>query len=792
MFILYSTGQIPPKKSRGKGSQGKKTADTTEESVEVSDESDPEPLIRRKTSRRKVVKKKASISVDDNIIPEPDIALELGKSISLAEAEESAAVRKVHDTHARIMTESVPEPARTIRQSSIAFRDTSSVSKKRTSGTSQKFKGIQSLTLAEQEAADIMKALKDSKKMIGRQPGIGGSDEGTGEIPEVPDESIFADAKDDNEETESDSDDIYKYRINVRKNADIEMKNAEKIADITKETTEQPLTSSSFSVPSDYRTKLDDALLKALERHTADLVGKYSMLPALQSSKKQESEKSPEEIIRIKREQEEKKQEPTYTIKSTDKAALEEFDLKSALFKSMLKNKFANRNPANYRLYHALMEALIEDEDAMDKEVADTGKSTKKRRTRESESAKKPSTTKESSKGKDPKVGSKSDLEDTDNAHIPKVPDTTTWFKPMPEEERPASPKPEWVIPPIDLPEADNNWANAFAKAHQDPDENKLHNKIDDIGSFIRWYCRRIGKEELNKADLEGPTFMMVKVNPEGHQIVPNISNPFPLGGPPGQVTIQPQFFFNKDLEYLLTADKERNRALSISKLKAALYHDFGLEELVLSLWIKSKREYDISAAYGITYWWFSRKQFYINKHSEPSDRDAVRSHMRILSVISIKTYERYRYNYLREIVLRRAKYNEYKISEKDFKSLHPNYIKDLNILHIQGKLDHLPKHDKVNLHNADASDFPFKEDNTIVFKPRAVIYKDRDDNRKMTRINEGTENRKWTEDDKIRSEDFIKVIKRRLKIRRIFRSLESFVGGRLRDIDYRLISRTE
>ncbi|GKF51520.1 hypothetical protein Tco_0147987, partial [Tanacetum coccineum] len=41
-------------------------------------------------------------------------------------------------------------------------------------------------------------------------------------------------------------------RINVRKNANYEMKAAEKAADITKETTEQPLTSSSFSVPSDY------------------------------------------------------------------------------------------------------------------------------------------------------------------------------------------------------------------------------------------------------------------------------------------------------------------------------------------------------------------------------------------------------------------------------------------------------------------------------------------------------------------------------------------------------------
>ncbi|GJT11925.1 hypothetical protein Tco_0858967 [Tanacetum coccineum] len=182
MFILYFTGQIPLKKSRGK-----------------------EPLIRRKTSRRKFVKKKATISADDNIIPKPDIALELGKSISLAEAEEEAAAREVHDTHARIVTESVPEPARTIRQTSIAFRDTSSVSNKRTSGTSQKLKGIQSLTPAEREAVDIMKALKDSKKIIGRQPGTNGSDERTGEIPGVLDESIFADAEDDNEETESDS-----------------------------------------------------------------------------------------------------------------------------------------------------------------------------------------------------------------------------------------------------------------------------------------------------------------------------------------------------------------------------------------------------------------------------------------------------------------------------------------------------------------------------------------------------------------------------------------------------------
>ncbi|GJR35772.1 hypothetical protein Tco_1211456 [Tanacetum coccineum] len=73
----------------------------------------------------------------------------------------------------------------------IQITDTNSfiVSKKRSSDSSKKLKGIQTLTPAEQEAADIMKALKESKKMSKRQPGTGGSNEGTGNILGVPDES---------------------------------------------------------------------------------------------------------------------------------------------------------------------------------------------------------------------------------------------------------------------------------------------------------------------------------------------------------------------------------------------------------------------------------------------------------------------------------------------------------------------------------------------------------------------------------------------------------------------------
>ncbi|GKA48431.1 hypothetical protein Tco_0741389 [Tanacetum coccineum] len=113
----------------------------------------------------------------------------------------------------------------------------------------------------------------------------------------------------------------------------------------------------------------------------------------------------------------------------------------------------------------------------------------------------------------------------------------------------------------------------------------------------------------------------------------------------------------------------------------------------------------------------------------------------------------------------------------------------------------------KTNLErpNWDAADYYFKEDYTTVPKPRAVVYRDRNDQRKLMRLNElqmvkdfhlfeynkGMETRKWSEDDKRRSKDFIIAIEKRLQIRRIYRSLESFVGGRIRDIDYMLINRT-
>ncbi|GKG47346.1 hypothetical protein Tco_0504543, partial [Tanacetum coccineum] len=76
--------------------------------------------------------------------------------------------------------------------------------------------------------------------------------------------------------------------------------------------------------------------------------------------------------------------------------------------------------------------------------------------------------------------GHVSDLKDTDNAHIPKV-TAATWFKPILEDERPATPEPEWTIPSNDFPKPENNWENAYATMYQVPAENKLQRKTYDI-----------------------------------------------------------------------------------------------------------------------------------------------------------------------------------------------------------------------------------------------------------------------------------------------------------------------
>nr|GFB69888.1 hypothetical protein [Tanacetum cinerariifolium] len=125
-------------------------------------------------------------------------------------------------------------------------------------------------------------------------------------------------------------------------------------------------------------------------------------------------------------------------------------------------------------------------------------------------------------------------------------------------------------------------------------------------------------------------------------------------------------------------------------------------------------------------------------------------------------------------------------------------------------------------LEENDATGFEYKHDYTVIDSPRAVTFQDRYEVQmnmcfneihkfndgilqqidealdywvkefRINRMNPGLNIRFWTRKDVDRSKEFMFAIQKWLKTRRIFRNLESFVGGRVRDGDYILLKRTE
>nr|GEU86351.1 putative reverse transcriptase domain-containing protein [Tanacetum cinerariifolium] len=314
---------------------------------------------------------------------------------------------------------------------------------------------------------------------------------------------------------------------------------------------------------------------------------------------------------------------------------------------------------------------------------------------------------------------------------------------------------------------------------------------------FMDWFYKRQGIIELKPQDLKGPAFKLVKVfHPnvihlqyqieEWHKLLTdsvdesiirhNVSKPLPLGGPPGQVTIQYDFFFNKDLKYLRYSSMGGKPALSILKMKAAYYLDVGLEQMVPDqMWIEEECKYGIAAI-------------------------AVRSHMRTLSVVRIQVFSMYGYDYMKKIVLRRADLNEHIIAERDFKYLYPSDFEDIRPLAEDYQT-------QLNLTKPrwDATGFENKHEFMVIDSPRAIKFRDkygvqmimrfneihgtlhqidealdyRVKEFKVNRMNPGLNIRFWTRKDVDRRKEFMFAIKKRLKTKRIFRNLESFVGGR-------------
>nr|GFC06009.1 hypothetical protein [Tanacetum cinerariifolium] len=189
-----------------------------------------------------------------------------------------------------------------------------------------------------------------------------------------------------------------------------------------------------------------------------------------------------------------------------------------------------------------------------------------------------------------------SDDEDSGNDHLPKADSRKGWWKPLSAKERPTTPKHL------------EGQAYEVVKTFY-PDFINLQFQMEE--------CHKLLTDQVDWT------------NPKGDQVKIDVNQPLPLGGPPCHVTIQSQFLFNKDLEYLRHGSKGSSPALSISKMKAAIYPDLCLELLVLErMWIEDVCTYDISV---------------------------------------------------------KADIQEYTIAKKDFKNLHPSDFEDLNLLLLQG-----------------------------------------------------------------------------------------------------------
>ncbi|GKF08325.1 hypothetical protein Tco_0042549, partial [Tanacetum coccineum] len=123
--------------------------------------------------------------------------------------------------------------------------------------------------------------------------------------------------------------------------------------------------------------------------------------------------------------------------------------------------------------------------------------------------------------------------------------DTAPDEQPPSEEDRPATPEPAWFIPSSDLLVPMNNWASALASTYAPPPENSLLAQTGPAFEIIKVFHPNVihlqyQMEECHKLLTDQVDDAIIRYN---------VSKPLPLGGQPGQVTIQAEFFFNKDLE---------------------------------------------------------------------------------------------------------------------------------------------------------------------------------------------------------------------------------------------------
>nr|GEX28909.1 hypothetical protein [Tanacetum cinerariifolium] len=480
-----------------------------------------------------------------------------------------------------------------------------------------------------------MQALKESRKFSRRQPGTGGSDEGTGSMPGVLDEStvIFTTSREG---------------TGAKPGVLIEEKDIIEEKVILEWGDEQD--------SEHFDDDKDDDAMKDDKDGDADDEGVEHISDAQDADDEDdETESDKEEIYKYKISVRKDKDEEMKESKVAESKKGEEEVINAA------------NNDAEKTL------------------------ETKRRRTKEFESSKKPSSTKQTSKGKAPTKGSKTGksalVEEPFEEPIAEVVMDDAGDDVARDDNQPqdtSEPKRERL-------QIQNDGLCYKVCSHlQRPNGNtyrllQVHVEwTQDRKSHSRYPVRSCLQSVKRHK------------NPEGDRYSFDLSKSLPLQGPLSHQTVAFDFFFNKDLEYLKTSDLEVTYTTSITKTNVAQYDIIGIEDMVPTIWSPIKFGYDKDVLIGIKHWGKRRKLWYrsqVNKFSKHNVYSAKIIH----GLKSVKVVKLHGYGHLDKIVVKRFDQQFYTFKKGEFVDLHLNDIEDMFLLTVQHKLFHLDKSDTVD-----------------------------------------------------------------------------------------------
>ncbi|GKC28851.1 hypothetical protein Tco_1036145 [Tanacetum coccineum] len=258
------------------------------------------------------------------------------------------------------------------------------------------------------------------------------------------------------------------------------------------------------------------------------------------------------------------------------------------------------------------------------------------------------------------------------------------------------------------------------------------------MATFMDWYYKKQGISELTQKDLEGLDYELSKV------FRPTLISP--------EIQMEECHKLFRPIK-VDDANPQVMPPLSISKIKGCYYPDVGLEQMVPDqMWIEEECKYDVAADDVVIFTWFGSK--------------------------TTKTLSAGDGSYQTQLNLTKplwdAKGFEYKHDFTVIDSLRAVKFRDKYGVQMIMRFNEIHKFSDGTLQQIDeALDYRVKE-----FR--------------VNRMNLGLDTRFWMKKDVDRRKEFMFAIQKRLKTRCIFQNLESFVGGRIREGDYRLLKRTE